>query len=76
MLRKKCTQVLSALENLEARLDELSVLASKACGQDLTAVLCNGAEIEFRTPDDPDGLNTVALRVEDVISKINTRKEE
>jgi len=69
-LRRKYSQVLSALANLEERLDELSLLASEAYGEDLTAVLCNGSEIEFRTSDDPDGLNSTPIRLEDVIIQI------
>lgn len=75
LLRRKHSQVLSALAELEVRLDELSMLASEAYGEDLTANLCNGAEIEFRTSDDPDGLHSVSIRLEDVLSKINARKE-
>ena len=74
LLRRKYTQVLNALEELEARLDELSLLASEAYGEDLTAALCNGAEIEFRTSDDLDGLNSTAIRLEDII-KINAGKK-
>lgn len=75
LLRRKYSQVLNALAELEVRLDELSLLASEAYGEDLTAALCNGSEIEFRTSDDPDGLHSAAIRLEDVI-KINARKEE
>ena len=75
LLRKKYTQVLSALVNLETRLDELSLLASEAYGEELRADLCNGAEIEFRTSDDLDGLNSISIRFEDIISKIKARKE-
>ncbi len=76
ILRRKYSQVMNALVELETRLDKLSVLVSEAYGEDLTASLCNGAEIEFRTSDDPDGLHSEVIRFEDIISKINMRKEK
>lgn len=76
MLRRKYSQVLSALVKLETRLDELSLLASEAYGEELRADLCNGAEIEFRTSDDLDGLDSISIRIEDIISKIKARKDE
>lgn len=72
----KYSQVFSALSFLELRLGELSAIASEIYGEELRADLCNGGEIEFRTKDNPDGLNDVALRIEDVLAKLNSRKDE
>ena len=76
-LIRKQNQVLSSFNQTLGFLEELSVLASEAYGEDLRADLCNGGEIEFRTSDDPDGLNgDCIIRIEDVIDRLNARKEE
>lgn len=73
MLMNKHSQVIAALSLLELRLGQLSVIASEIYGEELTADLCNGAEIEFRTAGNPDGLNDIALRMEDVLAKLNAK---
>ena len=45
----------------------LSVAASQLYGEKLDAQICAGGEIEFRTANDPDGLNGIALRIEDIL---------
>lgn len=76
-LIRKQNQVLSFFNEMQGSLEELSVLASEAYGEELNAVLCNGGEIEFRTSDDPDGLNGDSdLRFEDILDRLNPRKEE
>lgn len=76
-LIRKQNQVLSSFNQTQGFLEELSILASEAYGEDLHADLCNGGEIEFRTSDDPDGLNgDSCIRLEDVIDRLNARKEE
>ena len=76
-LIRKQNQVLSAHNQAMGFLEELSILASEAYGEDLDAFLCNGGEIEFRLSDDPDGLNgDRAIRLEDVIDSLNARKQE
>ena len=76
-LIRKQNQVLSFFNQTQGALEELSILASEAYGEELKADLCNGGEIEFRTSDDPDGLNGDSLiRLEDVINRLNARKED
>lgn len=36
-------------------------------GQEVEAEICAGGEIEFRTADNPDGCNGIALRIEDIL---------
>lgn len=74
-LLNKYEQAFTALSLLQLRLEELSVMASEIYGEELDADLCNGGEIEFRTKDNPDGLNDIALRIEDVIAKLDAKKE-
>lgn len=52
---------------LMCALEELSVIASNLYGENLTATISNGCEIEFRSEDDPDGLDSTSLRIEDII---------
>ena len=66
-LLKKYEQVFDAASKLQARLEELSTLATEYYGEELTADFCSGYEIEFRTTDNPDGLNGYSLRLEDII---------
>lgn len=54
---------------LMCALEELSVIASNLYGKPLVANMCNGGEIEFRTEDDPDGLDSTSLRIEDIIRR-------
>ena len=76
-LIRKQNQVLSSFNQMLGFLEELSILASEAYEEDLTADLCNGGEIEFRTADNPDGLNDGAvIRFEDVIDRLNARKKK
>lgn len=76
-LIRKQNQVLSSFNKTMGFLEDLSILASEAYGEDLVANLCNGGEIEFRTSNDPDGLNSDCfIRIEDLINRLNARKEE
>lgn len=76
-LIRKREQVLSSFNQTLGFLEELSILASEAYGEDLRADLCNGGEIEFRTSNDPDGLNSDCfIRLEDIINRLNAIKEE
>lgn len=68
-LIKKHEQVIDAASKLQDRLEELSKLATEFYGEELMADLCAGSEIEFRTTDHPDGLDGIALRLEDIIEK-------
>ena len=45
----------------------LSVAASQLYGEELDARICAGGEIEFRTVNDPDGLNSIPLSIEDIL---------
>ena len=58
---------------LSNSLQLLSKAASQLYGEDLDAQICAGDEIEFRTVDSPDGLNGIALRIEDILG-INERE--
>ena len=57
---------------LSNSLQLLSIAASQLYGEELEAEICAGEEIEFRTANDSDGLNGIALRIEDILG-INER---
>ena len=52
---------------LSNSLQLLSIAASRLYGEELDAQICAGGEIEFRTANDPDSLNGIALRIEDIL---------
>lgn len=52
---------------LSSSLQLLSIAASRLYGEELDAQICAGGEIEFRTVNDPDGLNGIALKIEDIL---------
>ena len=59
---------------LSNSLQLLSIAASQLYGEELDARICAGGEIEFRTENDPDGFNSIALSIEDILG-INERQE-
>ena len=67
-LVKRCYQsALHASLMLSNSLQLLSIAASQLYGEELDAQICAGGEIEFRTADNPDGRNCIALRIEDIL---------
>ena len=67
-LVKRCYQsALRASLMLSNSLQLLSIAASQLYGEELDAQICAGGEIEFRTADNPDGHNGIALRIEDIL---------
>ena len=60
-------KVLKHEREMMGALEMLSVAASSLYGEELIANICNGSEIEFRTAEDPDGLQDTSLRLEDII---------
>ena len=66
--------VLDASIKLSNYLQFLSIAASQLYGEELDAQICAGGEIEFRTANDPDGLNGIALRIEDILGINYERK--
>lgn len=58
---------LNASIKLSNYLQFLSIAASQLYGEELVAEICAGGEIKFRTANDPDGLNGIALRIEDIL---------
>ena len=67
-------KVLDASTVLSNSLQFLSIAASRLYGEKLDAQICAGGEIEFRTANNPDGLNGIALRIEDILG-INYEKK-
>lgn len=67
--------VINKAVDLSNELQKLSIIASEIYGEELIANLCNGFEIEFRTMDDTDGLNSISLRLEDIIKKAQRNLE-
>lgn len=65
---------LDASMKLSGYLQFLSIAASQLYGEELDAQICAGGEIEFRTANNPDGLNSIALRIEDILG-INHEKK-
>ena len=65
-LNKAEEKVFNYNNKLMRALEELSIIASDLYGEELVANICNGSEIEFRTEDDPDGLHSISLRIEDI----------
>jgi hypothetical protein len=66
-LNRTYKKALDYSNKLMCALEDLSVIASNLYGKPLVADMCNGGEIEFRTEDDPDGLESTSLRIEDII---------
>lgn len=69
LVKRQYQKVLDASIRLSNALQFLSIAASQLYGEELNAEICAGDEIEFRTANDPDGLNGIALRIEDILGK-------
>lgn len=69
-LIKQYENAITASIKLMTQLDILGSLASEIYGEELSADICNGDEIEFRTLDNLDGLSHVSLHLEDILNKI------
>lgn len=67
LFKRQYQKVLEASTVLSNSLQFLSIAASQLYGEELDAQICAGGEIEFRTANDPDGLNGIALRIEDIL---------
>lgn len=67
LVKRRYQSALNASIRLSNSLQQLSVAASRLYGEELDAEICAGDEIEFRTANDPDSLNGIALRIEDIL---------
>lgn len=67
LVRRRYQNALHASIMLSSSLQLLSIAASQLYGEELDAQICAGEEIEFRTVNDPDGLNGIALKIEDIL---------
>ena len=67
LVKQHYQNALHASIMLSNSLQLLSIAASRLYGEELDAQICAGGEIEFRTVDNPDGLNGMALRIEDIL---------
>lgn len=67
LVKRQYQKVLDASIVLSNSLQLLSIAASRVYGEELEAEICAGEEIEFRTVNNPDGLNGIALRIEDIL---------
>ena len=72
LVKRQYQKALQASRMLSDSLQLLSIAASRLYGEELDAEICTGDEIEFRTANDPDSLNGIALRIEDILG-INER---
>lgn len=75
LVKRRYQSALNASIRLSNSLQQISVAASHLYGGELDAEICAGDEIEFRTANDPDGINGIALRIEDILG-INEREHE
>ena len=67
LVKRYYRSALHASRMLSNSLQLLSIAASQLYGEELDAEICAGEEIEFRTVNDPDGLNGIALSIEDIL---------
>lgn len=67
LVKRYYQSALHASRMLSNSLQFLSIAASQLYGEELDAEICAGEEIEFRTVNDPDGLNGIALSIEDIL---------
>ena len=67
LVKRYYRRALHASRMLSNSLQLLSIAASRLYGEELDAEICAGEEIEFRTANDPDGLNGIALSIEDIL---------
>ena len=74
LVKRYYLSALDASVMLSNSLQFLSIAASQLYGEELDAQICAGGEIEFRTANNSDGLNGIALRIEDILG-INYKKK-
>lgn len=67
LVKRRYQDALHAFIMLSNSLQLLSIAASQVYGEELDAQICAGGEIEFRTVDNPDGLNGITLKIEDIL---------
>ena len=67
LVKRRYQSALNASIRLSNSLQLLSIAASRLYGEELDAEICAGGEIEFRTLNDPCGLNSIALSIEDIL---------
>ena len=67
LVKRRYQRALDASIMLSNSLQLLSIAASQLYGEELDARICAGGEIEFRTANDPDGLNSIPLSIEDIL---------
>ena len=67
LVKRYYQSALHASIMLSNSLQLLSIAASHLYGEELDAKICAGGEIEFRTANDPDGLNSIPLSIEDIL---------
>ena len=67
LVKRQYQKVLDASTVLSNSLQFLSIAASQLYGEELIAEICAGGEIKFRTANNPDGLNGIVLRIEDIL---------
>ena len=67
LVKRYYQSALDASIMLSNSLQLLSIAASQLYGEELDARICAGGEIEFRTTNDPDGLNSIPLSIEDIL---------
>ena len=67
LIKRYYQSALDASIMLSNSLQLLSIAASQLYGEELDARICAGGEIEFRTANDPDGLNSIPLSIEDIL---------
>ena len=67
LVKRHYQSALDASLMLSNSLQLLSIAASRLYGEELDARICAGGEIEFRTVNDPDGLNSIPLSIEDIL---------
>ena len=67
LVKRYYQRALDASIMLSNTLQLLSIAASQLYGEELDAQVCAGGEIEFRTVNDPDGLNSIPLSIEDIL---------
>ena len=67
LVKRYYQSALHASIMLSNSLQLLSIAASQLYGEELNAQICAGGEIEFRTVNDPDGLNSIPLSIEDIL---------
>lgn len=60
------TRAIYYSNNMIAALSKLSIVASEIYGEELTATICNGEEIEFRVKGD----DILTISIDDILCKL------